>query len=396
MINQEAWALGATRSCIRELFEYGRHRAALVGEDKIYDFSLGNPSIPAPPQVTEAIEQVLAQTDPLSLHGYTSAVGDRNARAAIAEDLNQRFGTDITPEELFLSCGAAPGLCAALKALTCPGEQVLAIAPYFPEYRVFTENAQAEFQAVGPDIPDFQLPLDQLAAALTPKTAVVIVNSPNNPSGAVYTEAALTALAGLLEEKSREFGRRIYILSDEPYRELCYDGTRVPFLPTLYPHTVVCYSYSKSLSLPGERIGYVYVPRQAEQGQKLFLAVAGAARALGHVCAPSLWQRVIEKCVHVRPELTAYDRNRRTLFGGLTRLGYRVVEPKGAFYLFMEAPGGDSQAFSDFARGYDVLLVPGDSFGCPGWLRLSYCVRYETIVNSLPLFEEILQKWNEK
>lgn len=396
MVNQAMRQLGTTRSCIRELFEYGKSRAETVGKENVYDFSLGNPSIPAPVQVEEAIRQALDSMDSLSLHGYTSAVGDRNARAAIADDLNRRYDTDITPEELFLCCGAAPGICAVLNALTCPGEQVLAIAPYFPEYKVFAENVGAVFQAVAPDIPDFQIPLSALAAAINPKTAVVIVNSPNNPSGTVYSERSLQALADLLTEKNRQYGHPIYILSDEPYRELCYDGVQVPFLPRLYPHTVVCYSYSKSLSLPGERIGYVYVPRDAAQSQAVYSAVAGAARAMGHVCAPSLWQYVIQKCAHERPDLTAYDRNRRALYEGLTGIGYRVAPPQGAFYLFMEAPGGDSVAFSEFAKGYDVLIVPGDSFGCPGWLRLSYCVNYETIQGSLPLFAEMFRKWKEK
>ena len=396
MLNEQACVLGTKRSCIRELFEYGKSRAAVVGAENIFDFSIGNPSIPAPAEVEETIRKLLSDTDSLTLHGYTSAVGDPQARQAIADDLNNRFGTDVTADELFLSCGAAPALCAVFKALTFPGAKILAIAPYFPEYKPFVESVGAEFAFVPPDVPDFQINLDALAQCLTEDTAALIVNSPNNPSGTVYTEETLKQLAALLRAKSREFGHPIYIIADEPYRELVYGGVRAPFIPTIYKDTVVCYSYSKSLSLPGERIGYIYVPRQAEDGGMLYWAVAGAARSLGHICAPTMWQKVIARCASLRPDLNAYDRNRQALYQGLVDAGYELAKPDGAFYLFVKAPGGDANAFSEFAKQKDILLVPGDDFGCPGWLRLCYCVSYDRIQRSLPLFRALLEQWYQK
>ena len=390
MINQTAYALGANRSCIRDLFEYGRARAAVVGEENIYDYSLGNPSIPSPAAVDQTIREVLADTPSLQVHGYTSAVGDMTTRQAIAEDLNDRYDAGVRAEDLFITCGAAPGLTAVFRALAVPGAEILAVAPYFPEYKPFAENAGFTFKVIPPDVPDFQIQLDAVEAALTPNTAAIILNSPNNPSGTVYTRQTLTELAALLTRKSEEFGHPVYIVSDEPYRELVYGGVEVPFIPTIYPNTVVCYSYSKSLSLPGERIGYVYVPRQAADSVALYAAVAGAARAMGHVCAPSLWQKVIARCVHLRPDLKAYDRNRRALYDGLTALGYEVANPDGAFYLFVKAPGGDANAFSEKAKEKDLLVVPGDGFGCPGYFRLCYCVSHDMIQRSLPVFAELI------
>ncbi len=393
MLNSQAYNLGANRSCIRELFEYGRQRAAIVGAENVFDYSLGNPSIPSPAEVNETLAQLLMDTDSLTLHGYTTAVGDLATRQAIADDLNRRYGTDIVPGELFIGCGAAPELCAVLKAVTVPGSKVLAIAPYFPEYKPFAESAGAVFQVVPPDVPDFQIPFGELEAMLTEDVTAIIVNSPNNPSGTVYTEQTLKKLSDLLTRKSAEYGHPIYIIADEPYRELCYDGIVAPFIPTIYKNTVVCYSYSKSLSLPGERIGYIYVPRQADDGEALYLAVAGAARAAGHVCAPSIWQKVIARCTHLRPDLCAYDKNRKALYEGLLQAGYEVAKPDGAFYLFVKAPGGDAAAFSEFAKTRDVLLVPGDGFGCPGWFRLCYCVGYDQIIRSLPIFAKMIREY---
>ena len=392
MYNASAYALGANRSCIRELFEYGRARAAVVGPENVFDFSLGNPSIPAPPQVNEAVREILADTDPLLVHGYTSAVGDLEARAAISRDLNARFGADTAPEDFFLGCGAAPELTAVFRALAVPGGELLVQAPYFPEYLPFAREAGLIFRPIPADVPDFQIRLDALEAMLSPAAQAVLVNSPNNPSGVVYTRQTLTALGKLLERKSREYGHPIYIISDEPYRELTY-GAEVPFLPLIYPNTVVCYSYSKSLSLPGERIGYVYVPQQAEDHRELYAAIAGAARSMGHVCAPSLWQKVVARCVGLRPDLDAYDRNRRKLYEGLTEMGYETARPDGAFYLFVKAPGGDAAAFSERAKKHDLLVVPGDGFGCPGYFRLCYAVSYDTICRSLPVFRAVLEEF---
>lgn len=392
MYNASAYALGANRSCIRDLFEYGRARAAVVGPENVFDFSLGNPSIPAPPQVNEAVREILADTNPLLVHGYTSAVGDLEARAAISRDLNARFGADTAPEDFFLGCGAAPELTAVFRALAVPGGELLVQAPYFPEYLPFAREAGLIFRPIPADVPDFQIRLDALEAMLSPAAQAVLVNSPNNPSGVVYTRQTLTALGKLLERKSREYGHPIYIISDEPYRELTY-GAEVPFLPLIYPNTVVCYSYSKSLSLPGERIGYVYVPQQAEDHRELYAAIAGAARSMGHVCAPSLWQKVVARCVGLRPDLDAYDRNRRKLYEGLTEMGYETARPDGAFYLFVKAPGGDAAAFSERAKKHDLLVVPGDGFGCPGYFRLCYAVSYDTICRSLPVFRAVLEEY---
>ena len=391
MINQNAYALGANRSCIRELFEYGRARAAIVGADHVYDYSLGNPSIPAPAGVNDAIREILRDTDSLLVHGYTSATGDFEARKAISDDLNRRYQANSAPEDFFLGCGAAPELAAVFRALAVPGGELLTIAPYFPEYKPFAEEAGLTFRVVPPDVPGFQIRLDAVEAMLTEHTQAVLINSPNNPSGVVYTRQTLTALADLLRRKSAEFGHPIYLVSDEPYRELAY-GVEVPFVPGIYANTVVCYSYSKSLSLPGERIGYVYVPKAAADSAALFAAVAGAARAGGHVCAPSLMQKVIARCARLRPDLAAYDRNRKALYEGLTAMGYETAKPDGAFYLFVKAPGGDANAFSEKAKQHDLLLVPGDGFGCPGYFRLCYCVSYEMIQNSLPVFRKLMEE----
>ena len=384
--------MGANRSCIRDLFEYGRQRAAIVGPENVYDYSLGNPSIPAPEEVNEAVHAILEETDSLLVHGYTSAVGDMDARKAISDDLNARYSVSTRPEEFFLGCGAAPELVSVLRALAVPGGELLAVAPYFPEYKPFAEEAGLIFKVLPPDVPDFQINMEALAGMLTPATQAIILNSPNNPSGVVYTRQTLTALAAVLTEKAAQFGHPIYLIADEPYRELAY-GVEVPFLPAIYPDTIICYSYSKSLSLPGERIGYVYVPGAATDSQLIYAAVAGAARAGGHVCAPSLWQKVIARCAHLRPDLESYNRNRLALYEGLSAMGYEMAKPDGAFYLFIKAPGGDANAFSELAKQHDLLLVPGDGFGCPGYFRVCYCVSYDMIQRSLPVFEELIRPY---
>ena len=391
MINEKAYALGANRSCIRDLFEYGRQRAAIVGEENIFDYSLGNPSIPSPVEVNDAIRAVLEEMDSLQVHGYTSAVGDFATRKAIADDLNGRYGCNTRPEDFFIMNGAAPELVAVLRALATPGSEVLAIAPYFPEYKPFAEEAGHIFKVVPADVPSFQIDFKALEKMITFNTKAIILNSPNNPSGVVYTRETLKKLARLLENKIMEYGHTIYLISDEPYRELAY-GVEVPWIPAIYHDTIVCYSYSKSLSLPGERIGYVYVTREATQSKQLYAAIAGAARGCGHVCAPSLWQKVIARCTHLRPDLEAYERNRQALYEGLVNMGYEVAKPDGAFYLFVKAPGGDANEFSDLAKQKDLLLVPGDGFGCPGYFRLCYCVSYDTIIRSLPVFKALLEE----
>ena len=391
MLNQTAYSLGANRSCIRDLFEYGRARAAVVGEENVFDYSLGNPSIPSPAAVDEAVRRILADTPTLQVHGYTSAVGDAATRQAIADDLNRRYDAGCRAENFFLGCGAAPELVAVFTALAVPEGELLAIAPYFPEYKPFAQAAGLSFRVVPPDVPDFQIKLDAVETMLTPHTQAVLINTPNNPSGVVYTRKTLEALGALLTRKSEEFGHPIYLISDEPYRELAY-GVEVPFVPLIYPNTVVCYSYSKSLSLPGERIGYIYVPDSAADSRALYAAVAGAARSAGHVCAPSLWQKVIARCAGLRPDLEAYDRNRKALYESLTAMGYEMAKPDGAFYLFIKAPGGDANAFSEKAKKRDLLLVPGDGFGCPGYFRICYCVSYDMIQRSLPVFRALINE----
>ena len=397
--SERALGYGRQRSAIRELFEYGRIKAGEIGPEKVFDFSIGNPSVPPPPPVHEAFFRLLGEEDPISLHGYTSAPGDPLVRRAIAAQLNEEYGTAYEETHLYLTCGAAAALSATFRALTVKGEknEVLVPAPYFPEYKCFVEGHGADLVAVPSRLPDLGLPLEGLENAITSSTRAVIINSPNNPTGRLYPEKDLKALAGILNHKAKALGRPLYLVSDEPYRELVYEGRKTPFIPKLYPNTILCYSYSKALSMPGERVGYVLVPPEADHADDIYAAIAGAARALGYVCAPSLIQKVVGACARVKPDLETYDLNRRTLYEGLTEAGYRCVEPDGAFYLFVEAPGGDAEAFSDFARlNYNLLVVPSESFGFPGYLRISYCVSYERIVSSLPLFADCLKAFEQQ
>ena len=391
MVSETSLALGTSRSCLRELFEYGLRQAAVVGKENVFDYSLGNPSIPSPPEVNQAIISTIQEMDSLDIHGYTPAPGAMPARKAIADDLNARFHTSIRGENIFFTCGAAPALISVIRALAVEGAEIMAIAPFFPEYRPFTEQNGASFVVVPADTKSFQISMEAVEARITPHTQAVIINSPNNPSGVVYTRETLSSLGELLTRKSAEYGHPIYIIADEPYRELVYDGVEVPFIPTIYPNTIVCYSYSKSLSLPGERIGYVCVPDQVEDSADVYAAVAGAARAMGHVCAPSLQQLVVARCASVRPDLEAYDRNRNALYDALISYGYECVKPNGAFYMFVKAPGGSSKAFSDKAKEKNLLLVPGDDFGCPEFFRICTCVSYDMIQRSLPVFKELIE-----
>lgn len=391
MVSETMYALGSKRSCIRELFEYGLKQARIVGRENVYDFSIGNPSIPSPPEVNEAFVSIVRDRDRLSVHGYTTAGGSDEARSAVAADLNARYDAHIRPQNLFFTCGAAPALIAAIRALAVEGAEIMAIAPYFAEYRPFVEANGPKFVVVPADREAFQIRFDELESRITSHTQGIIVNSPCNPSGVVYTRETLERLAEILGRKSGEYGHPIYILADEPYRELSYDGAEPPFIPNIYPNTIVCYSYSKCLSLPGERIGYACVPDQAEDSERVYAAVAGAARVLGHVCAPSLQQLVVARCASVRPDLEAYDRNRTALYEALTEYGYRCAKPTGAFYMFVEAPGGDAQAFSDRAREKNLLVVPGGDFGCPDYFRVSTCVDYDMIQRSLPVFRELIE-----
>ena len=395
MLNEKMAALGNNRSTIRELFEYGNKRAAVVGRENVLDFSLGNPNVPAPDAVREAI-LAEAAGDPVALHGYTSAQGAADVRKALVADINRRFGTDYTGDSLYLTAGAAAALSCAFKAIACPGDEFVVLAPYFPEYLMFIESgAGAKAVVVPPSIADFQINFDALEEALNEHTKAVVINSPNNPSGAVYSEQTIRQLAELLREKEARFGHPIYLVSDEPYREIVYDGVQTPFVPTYYDDTIVCYSYSKSLSLPGERIGYVLVPPQAADSADLYAAVCGAGRALGYVCAPSMFQRVAARCTGLTSDITVYQTNRDLLFDGLTSMGYTCVKPQGAFYMFPQTLEPDDRAFCERAKKYDLLVVPGADFGAPGHMRISYCVQTETIRRALPLFEKLAKEYHK-
>ena len=392
MISETMYELGSRRSSIRELFEYGKRAAAEVGAENVYDFSLGNPSTPPPAAVTEVALAILRDEEPCAVHGYTSAQGSAEVRKAIADDLNARFDAALTADDLYMTCGAAASLCIVLRALTVKAESRFVVqAPYFPEYKVFVESMGGVLDVAAPDTASFDLNLPALETLITPDTQGVLVNSPNNPSGVIYGEDKLMALAELLRRKAAEYGHPIYLISDEPYREITY-GKKVPYLPHLYPDTVICYSYSKSLSLPGERIGYVAVPKTAADGARLYAAICGAGRALGYVCAPALMQKLVARCVGMTSDIEAYRRNRDLLYAALTAMGYECVIPDGAFYLFVKAPNGDAKAFSEAAKDFNILLVAGDDFGCPGYARLSYCVDHEMIKRSLPAFGRLKER----
>ena len=378
MVNQEYYTLGTAPSVIRQLFAYGLEQAKVVGPENVYDYSLGNPSIPAPKKVNESIKKIVDETDSIKLHGYSMAPGFEEARAAVAKDLAARFGLDVKASELIVDADT----------------EIMAIAPFFPEYRPFVNANGGKLVVVPADTKAFQIHLDEVEKRITKHTQAIIVNSPNNPSGVVYTEETLKGLAALLECKSAEYGHPIYIIADEPYRELVYGGVKVPFIPCLYKNTIVCYSYSKSLSLPGERIGYVYVPGFADDSHDVYAAISGAARIMGHVCPPTLMQKVIEYCAEERPDLVAYDENRNLLYNSLTEMGYECAKPDGAFYLFVKAPNGDANAFSEKAKlGHNLLVVPADGFGCPGFFRLSYCVSNDMIRRSLPAFKAMIESY---
>lgn len=385
--------LGEKRSVIRELFEYGNARKAEIGADNVFDFSIGNPSVPPPPEVNAELTRLLAEEDPLSLHSYTSAPGDVKVRAAIADQLNRTYGTAFSAGDLYMTVGAAASLTISLSAVLEEGDEVILFAPYFPEYAVFVETAGGVPVVVPSRAGDLQIDLDTLNAALTPRTRAVIINSPNNPSGAVLTADTLKKLAETLTAASEKYGRTVYLISDEPYRELVYDGVEVPFVTPFYPATIVCYSYSKSLSLPGERIGYVLVPPAMPDKAAVYHAVCGAGRALGYVCAPALFQKLIPACGGMTADRSVYARNRQLLYDSLTAYGYEAVRPDGAFYLFVKALEPDANAFCERAKKYELLLVPSDDFGMPGYVRIAYCVSTQQIQRALPAFEKLAKEY---
>ena len=394
MISKKMEHMVANSSAIRAMFEEGTRMAKEFGKENVYDFSLGNPNVPAPKAVKAAIAELLEEEDPLVLHGYTnSTAGYEEVRDCVAKSLNERFGTAFSAKNILMTVGAAGGLNVILKALLNPGDEVITFAPYFGEYRSYVDNYDGILVEVSPNTVDFQPKLDEFEEKITEKTKAVIVNTPNNPTGVVYSEATIQKLAEILEKKQKEYQTEIYLISDEPYRELAYDGVEVPYLTKYYANTIVGYSYSKSLSLPGERIGYLVIPDEVKDSEMLISAANVANRILGFVNAPTLQQKVVEKCIGEKTDISFYDRNRETLYNGLRELGYECIKPQGAFYLFVKSPVANEKEFVAKAKEYHILIVPGSSFACPGYVRLAYCTSYETIVNSLPKFAEMAKEY---
>ena len=393
-VNEKMYALGAKSSVIREIFEYGNKRKAEIGAENVFDFSLGNPSVSAPSVVNETMAKLLTERESVKLHGYTSAPGDVGVRRAIADYINENYNAGASESDIYMTVGAAASLTVSLNALLIPGEEVIVVAPFFPEYRVFIEKAGGVLKVVKSRWEDFQLDFDALENAINEKTKAIIINSPNNPSGAVLTEKTIKALASLLKKKQDEYGTVIYIISDEPYRELVYGDVEVPYIPNYYDNTIVCYSFSKSLSIPGERIGYIFVSPKVEDAKDVYLAVCGAGRALGFVCAPALFQYIIPECLGKTADVSVYKKNRDLLYDSLGEYGFDSVHPDGAFYLFLKSPEPDANAFCERAKKYELLLVPSDSFGVEGYVRISYCVTTEQIERALPAFKALAKEYN--
>ncbi len=393
MISKKMLDLGKKSSVIREIFEYGKKRKSEIGEENVFDFSLGNPSVPAPKKVTEIITELVTCTAPEILHGYTSAPGDMSVRKSIADNIGKRFGIEAKPENIYMTCGAAASLTITLNALIEPGDEVICFAPYFPEYRVFVENAGGIFKTVSCRKDDLQIDFLAFEKAVTENTKAIIINSPNNPSGVIIPEKDIIALSDLLKKKQSDFGKSIFIISDEPYRELVFDAQVVPYIPCYYENTFVCYSFSKALSLPGERIGYIFVSPSMNSAEDAFAAVCGAGRALGYVCAPSLMQYTVAGCLEDTADITVYEKNRKLLYDELIKIGYTVIKPDGAFYMFVKALEEDAYKFYERAKKFELLLVPSDDFGCPGFVRIAYCVDTEVIKKSLPAFKALYEDY---
>lgn len=394
MIAEKMIPFVQNNSAIRTMFEEGNRLKKQYGADKVYDFSLGNPSVPAPDCVREAIVDLANNEDPVILHGYMNNAGFEDVRETIAQSLNRRFGTDFSAKNLIMTVGAASGLNVILKTVLNPGEEVIVFAPYFLEYGAYVKNYDGKLVEISPDTETFQPDLEELERKITANTRAVIVNSPHNPTGVIYSKDTIKALAAILEKKQKEYGSVIYLISDEPYRELAYDGAEVPYLTKYYKNTVVGYSYSKSLSLPGERIGYLVIPDDLEDSETVIAAAGIANRILGSVNAPSLMQKVIARCVDAEVDVAAYDKNRLALYNGLTACGFQCIKPQGAFYLFVKSPVADEKEFCEAGKKYNILMVPGSSFACPGYVRLAYCVSYETIINSLPEFKKLAAEFS--
>lgn len=396
MISEKMKQLASNNSVIRAMFEEGQNMAREYGAENVYDFSLGNPSVPAPEAVKDTIREILDQEDSLMVHGYMSNVGYQDVRQAVAESLNRRFGTDFHENNIIMTVGAAGGLNVILKTLLNPGDEVLTFAPYFTEYGNYVANYDGKLVVVSPNTVDFQPNLREFAEKITPRTKAVIVNNPNNPTGVVYSAETCREMSRILREKQHELGTDIYLISDEPYRELAYDGVEVPYLTEYYANTVVCYSWSKSLSLPGERIGYLVIPNELSDYELVYAAAGIATRVSGFVNAPSLMQRAVARCLDAQTDVEAYNRNREALYQGLKACGFECIKPQGAFYLFVKTPTADEAEFVQRAKKYHILVVPGSSFACPGYVRIAYCVSYETIIRSLPYFQELAKEYGLK
>ena len=389
-VSKEMYELGAKRSTIRELFEYGKQQAAIVGKENVFDFSIGNPTVPAPECVKEAILELLEKEKSDILHGYTSAQGDFEVRKGLADYMNNEYNCQLKADNFYMTCGAAASLCITLKALTASSlDEFIIIAPFFPEYSIFIKSAGGKVVIVPADTYNFQIQMDLLAKAITSNTKGIIINSPNNPSGVIYSEETLKSLGDLLKRKSKEYNKSLYLISDEPYREIVFDGIKAPYVPAFYENTIICYSYSKSLSLPGDRIGYILIPDEVGNSKDIYTAVCGAGRSLGYVCAPSLFQKVILKCIGKTSDVNLYDINRKMLYDKLSEIGYECVKPNGAFYLFVKSLEEDSLNFSENAKKLNLLIVPADDFGCPGYVRISYCVDPQMIKRSFDAFKKL-------
>ena len=391
-INEKSFELGSKRSIIRELFEYGKKRKAEIGAENVFDFSLGNPSVEPPKAVEKILKSLLESENSMLLHGYTSAQGDLATRKAVADSLNKLCPFEIPADLIYMTCGAAASLTITLKAISNIGDECIVFAPFFTEYKVFIENAGAKIVISEPDESNFQIDFNNLQSKITSKTKAVIINSPNNPSGVIYTAETIRTLSEILRQKSKEIGHVIYLISDEPYRELVYNGEKLPFVMNYYDNSIVCYSYSKSLSLPGERIGYIAVSPKNEE-KKLYNAICGAGRSLGFVCAPSLFQKLIAKCANITVDIGTYKENRNILYKNLTSFGFKCVKPDGAFYLLVKCFGKDAASFCEKAKTHEILVVPCDDFGIKGYVRIAYCVSRETIVNSLPAFKALANEY---
>lgn len=396
MFSEKMLEMGRHGSVIREIAEHSKKRKAEIGDDKVFDFSIGNPSIPCPEAFTNTLLDLINNTDPVELHSYTAAQGDPIVRRTLSENIKKKFGFDQDADLMYLTCGASSSLSIVFKALLHAGDEVMVIAPYFPEYQAFIENVDAKLTVIPCDSETLEINFNDIEKSINEKTRAIIINSPANPTGAVMPRAQIEKIAAILDKKSKEYSSPIFIVADEPYREVAYDGVEIPYIPAIYDNTVVCNSYSKSLSVPGERMGYIAVSPKCTCAKEFYYAICGAGRCMGYICAPSLLQRAIAICDTLPCDVSSYDKNRKLLYSSLTDIGYTCVMPEGAFYLFVKALEKDASAFCEKAKEEELLFVPSDSFGVTGWVRIAYCTSYEQIKSSIPAFKKLYEKYQEK